>query len=360
MSNTEIATAANPFAAKAPAVVEGAASNSDEARAVQEVQAALVIAKKFPRDPVDAMDRILNACTRPTLAAGALYTYSRGGSDISGPSIRLAEAVAQEWGNMQFGIRELSSANGVSTVEAFAWDVQTNTKQVKTFQVEHVRYTRNAGKKKLTDPRDVYEVIANQGARRLRACILGVIPGDVIEAAVDQCAKTQAAHVDTSPEAIKKLREAFDREYGVTQEMIETRIGRRLEAITPGQFISLRNVFASLRDGMSTPADWFEGAAAVEKPAGPATSDLKLAPAAPAAEQASEPPPAKPVTARTLVNRFKRAESVDELASMIQADDVAHLGGPDADPAERDKVSAAYRACVEALTEGVKQAPTVE
>ena len=41
-----------------------------------------------------------------------------------------------------------------------------------------------------TDPRDIYEMVANQGARRLRACILGIIPGDVVGASVEECQKT--------------------------------------------------------------------------------------------------------------------------------------------------------------------------
>ena len=42
--------------------------------------------------------------------------------------------LAQNWGNIQYGIRELSSENGESTVEAFAWDVETNTRQTKVFR----------------------------------------------------------------------------------------------------------------------------------------------------------------------------------------------------------------------------------
>src|SRR5699024_1372946 len=159
--------------------------------------------KRFPRDPVEAMDRILQACTRPTLAEGALYSYSRGGSEITGPSIRLAEAIAQAWGNTQFGIRELEQRNGESTVEAYAWDLESNTRQAKVFQVPHERHTQR-GTTRLTDPRDIYELVANQGARRLRACILGVVPGDVTEAAVRQCETTLRTSADTSPEAIKK------------------------------------------------------------------------------------------------------------------------------------------------------------
>lgn len=226
-------------------------------RAIQEVQAAMIIAKRFPRDVKQSLDRILNSCTRTSLAEQALYTYSRGGTDISGPSIRLAEAVAQQWGNLQFGIRELEQRDGESTVEAFAWDLETNTRQVKVFQVPHTRYSKAKGNTALSDPRDIYELVANQGARRLRACILGVIPGDVIDEAVRQCDVTLSASADTSPEAQKKIVEAFAA-YRVTKDQIEKRIQRRIDAITPAQVVQLRKILLSMRDGMSGPEDWFE------------------------------------------------------------------------------------------------------
>ena len=234
---------------------QSALTHIESSRAVQEVQAAMVIAKKFPRDEKAALDRILNACTRPGLANAAVYQYARGGTDITGPSIRLAETIAQNWGNLQFGIRELEQANGESTVEAFAWDIETNTRQTKTFQIPHERHTKQ-GVKKLTDPRDIYELVANNGARRLRACILGIIPGDVIETALNQCETTMAADADTSPDAQKKIVEAFGK-YGVKKDQIEARIQRRLDSITAAQVVALRKIGASLKDGMSKPEEWF-------------------------------------------------------------------------------------------------------
>ena len=135
-------TVANVFAPEPQKEKNTAMVESQSARESQEVQAMMVIAKRFPRDPIDAMDRIIKSCTRPTLAQSAVYSYPRGGQNVEGPSIRLAETIAQEWGNIQYGIRELSQANGESTVEAFAWDIQTNTRQVKVFQVPHVRYSK--------------------------------------------------------------------------------------------------------------------------------------------------------------------------------------------------------------------------
>ena len=200
-------TTVNPFSLTVRP--SSAVAQTDQQRAVAEVQAAMMIARANPRDPLVAMDRILNACTRPTLADVALYDYAKGGSPVTGPSIRLAEAMAQAWGNLQFGVRELDQSNGESTVQAYAWDVETNTRREITFQVPHKRHTKK-GSYPLTDPREIYELIANQGARRQRACILAIIPGDVTEAAVNQCHATMKAKADTTPEGIQKLAAAFE------------------------------------------------------------------------------------------------------------------------------------------------------
>lgn len=307
-------------------------------RAIAEVQAAMVIARKFPRDTIAAVDRIKNACTRPALANQALYTYSRGGSDISGPSIRLAEAIAQNWGNLQFGIRELEQRDGESTVEAFAWDVETNVRQTKVFQVGHERHTRQ-GSKRLTDPRDIYELVANQGARRLRACILGVIPGDVIEDAVAQCEVTMKASADITPEGIKKLLEAFEK-FGVTKAQIEKRIQRKLDAIQPAQVINLRKIHQSLRDGMSQPGEWFESEAD-----GAALAESIGATPAKNAEKAKANPEMPLGDEKRLafdVLKEKTAKEVDEtvVLNFIKAECGAAFGSLDEIPeGERERIA---------------------
>jgi len=234
----------------------GALIEQESQRAIAEVQSAIMLAKQFPRNQQEAYDRIMVACQRPTLAEQALYQYARGGTAITGPSIRMAEALAQNWGNLQFGIRELSQANGESTVEAFAWDVETNVRQVKVFQVPHKRHTRKETYA-LTDPRDIYELVANNGARRLRACILGVIPGDIVDAAVAEVESTLKAKADTSADGVKRMLKSFA-DYKVTKEMIEKRIQRRIDSITPAQMVGLKKIYNSLKDGMSSAADWFE------------------------------------------------------------------------------------------------------
>ncbi len=256
--------ALNPFGANLPAKAGnsiGAIAQSDQQRAVAEVQAKLLMAQQFPRDEIVATDKILNAFTRPKLAEQAKYQYIRGVSDIEGPSIRSAETIAQLWGNIEFGFREISRGkdfDGVtySEVEAFAFDLQSRTRRSIQFRVRHWRDTRKGGYA-ISDERDVYELTANQAQRRVRSCILAVIPGDVVDAAMQQAELTLHAKADMSPEAQQKLIEAFS-VFGVTKEQIEKRIQRRLDAIQPAQVVSLKKVYASLRDGMSAPQDWFD------------------------------------------------------------------------------------------------------
>lgn len=255
----------NPFS-DAPIAAQptpaSAVATSDQSRAVAEVQAAMLIAQRFPRNEVEAMDKILNAFTRTSLAEVAQYQYAKGGSDVRGPSIRSAEAIAQLWGHINSGVRELDRRNGVSTVETFAFDAQTGTRDSKVFQVEHTRHTKK-GSYKLEDPREIYEMVANQAARRKRACLLAVIPGDVVEAAMKQADVTLHTKAEVTPERLASLVEKFS-EFAITKEQIETRIQRRIDVMSPAQLVNLGKIYNSLRDGMSQPADWFEITAATE------------------------------------------------------------------------------------------------
>jgi hypothetical protein len=251
-----------------------AAAISDQRRAMSEVQAALMVAAGRPRDMVAAQDRIRTACQRPRLAELSQYSYSRGGTEITGPSIRLLETIAGAWGNLQYGFRELEQRQGESQVEAFAWDLETNTKAVRVFSMPHVIGTKR-GPKQLTDSRDIYEWVANQAQRRVRACLQEVIPRDIVEDATDECTKTMHTKDPVTPEKTAKLVEAFGA-FGVTKEQIEARLQRKIDTMQPAQMVSLRRIYMSLKDGMSQPGEWFAQPEA-EKPAdAPATLKEKL------------------------------------------------------------------------------------
>lgn len=227
-------------------------------RQAQEVQAAMVIAKKFPRDEIEAYNRILRSCQRKSLAEQSMYEYPRGGQKVTGPSIRLAEALAQNWGNLDYGIIELEQKTGESSVMAYAWDLETNTRQTKIFTVKHERKA-NRQIKKLDDPRDIYELVANQGARRVRACILGVIPGDIVDSALEQCEKTlKSGNNEPLIDRVRKMVKAFEDNFSVSKAMIEKFLGCSSEAFSENDFIRLRKIYGSLKDGMAKREDYFD------------------------------------------------------------------------------------------------------
>lgn len=234
-------------------------------RQAQEVQVAMLAAKKFPRDQVVAFNNILRACQRKKLAESSMYEYPRGGEKITGPSIRLAEAIAQNWGNIDFGFMELEQRNGVSQVMAYAWDLETNARQTKLFSVPHIRHTRK-GDYPLTDPRDIYELVANQAARRVRACILGIVPGDVVEAAVERCNKTlREGYDEPLVDRVRTMARAFEKDFSVTLPMLEKYLGCRSDAFSENDFVRLKKVYIALRDGMAKREDYFEIALPVDE-----------------------------------------------------------------------------------------------
>ena len=229
-------------------------------RTLAEVQVAVMMAKQFPRNKIEAQEKLVNDCCRLNLAAAGLYSYNKGGTEITGPSIRLAEAAKTAWGNMQSGWREVSRSVvdgvGISEVEAFAWDCENNTRASRTFTVKHWRDTKKGGYP-IKDERDIYELCANQAARRERACILTTIDGDIIEAAVDQCLLTLNTKGEVTPEKIAGMVKVFA-EYGVTKGQIEKRIQCRIDAINAPRMIALIKVYNSIKDGMSKPEEWFD------------------------------------------------------------------------------------------------------
>jgi hypothetical protein len=295
-------------------------TTTESSRVLAEIQAALTVAQARPRDEIRAIDRIKTACQRPRLAEDSQYEYSKGGSKISGASIRLLECIAGYWGNISFGFRELSNAGGESTVEAFAW--------VKTFTVPH-RIKSGGGYKPVVDPREVYELVANYAQRRVRACLENVIPRDVIEDAVDQCNRTLATKVDLSPDSIKAMVSKFKLDYGVTKDQIEIRLGRSIDSIAPAQFIAMRRIYTSLKDGMSEVKDWFkpiEVAAETKAIEKPSTKDKlkKSAKEGAAVVTSSETPKAdqgKLIAAyRGVISKTTATESLQKLAADIDAD----------------------------------------
>lgn len=292
ITTTSPAAPVNPFQRHGLAEhVNAGTVEIESSRAIAEAQGKLVIAKRFPRDEARAYAKIMESCKRKGLAEEATYSFPRGGQTITGPSIRLAEELARAWGNIDYGIRELSRKDGVSEMEAYAWDLETNTSSSQKFTVRHWMDTKSGGYA-LRDERDIYELTANQGARRLRARVLAILPPDIVEAALSECRKTLAGSNDEPiADRTRKMVKAFAK-YGVTAAMIEARLGHSLDSVLPDEIAELTGTYNSIKNGMSKAGDWF-GGAKVEREASDALDGETATPATAAPAAAAAPPRAR-------------------------------------------------------------------
>ncbi|MDX3183562.1 hypothetical protein PV334_20150 [Streptomyces sp. ME02-7008A-1] len=215
--------------AGAPAVGPlGQATAIEQSRAVAEVQAMVVVAQQRPRNIQAAVTEMRQSCDLETMAERAFYRYRRGTTNVSGPTVQLMRELARCFGNITYGIAELKRDDvaGVSEMQAFAWDLQTNTRSAQIFIVPHMR-DKKSGPERLVDLRDIYESTANNGARRLREAIRSVLPPWFVEEAIERCNQTlRNGGGKPLPQRIADALKLFGGR-GVTPGQIETKLGRK-------------------------------------------------------------------------------------------------------------------------------------
>lgn len=229
----------------------GQATAVEQSRAVAEVQAAIVVAQQCPRNLVTAIAQMEESCKQKALAERAFYRFPRAGGAVSGASVHLARELARCFGNIQYGIAELRRDDelGQSEVQAYAWDVQNNTRATTVFVVPHKRDTTN-GVKALTDMRDIYENNANNGSRRLREMIFSVLPAWFVEQAKELCTRTLSADTSGKPlpqrcaEAV-----AMFAGIGVTEDQLAQKLDRPSGQWTEHDLAQLGVIFRSLQRG---------------------------------------------------------------------------------------------------------------
>lgn len=226
----------------------------EQSRAVAEVQAAVLVARQFPRNEAAAIAKMRTACSQKELAQRAFYRFPRGNGNVSGETIQLAKELARCWGNLQFGVSELRRDDEYkqSEMQAWAWDMESNERASTTFIVPHARWA-NGQAQNLGDFRDIYENNANNGARRLREMIFTVLPVWFIEQAKTICSHTISGAAGDKPRAQRAAEaiEAFEG-VGVTAEQIETKLGRPSSKWTDHDLGQMQVIYQSIQRGEVT------------------------------------------------------------------------------------------------------------
>lgn len=218
----------------------GQSTAVEQSRAVAEVQAAIYVARQFPRDVGRSRAAMQAACGSMALAEKSRFRFPRAGGAVEGSTIHLAKALAQTWGNIQYGVTEMRRDDEYrqSEMQAWAWDVEANTRHVLTFIVPHAKFVK--GKvEALIDLRDIYENNANNGARRLREAIFAVIPDFFIEEAEELCRETlKKGDGKPLPDRIAGAIAVFTG-LGVSEARLEQKLGRKKDQWTGADIAQL-------------------------------------------------------------------------------------------------------------------------
>lgn len=274
--NTKTAAAVTAIMSGHPPRPRSEATNIEQTRAVAEVQAMVTVAQARRRDVTRATEAMRQSCTMMALAERAFFKFPRGGQSVAGPSIHLARELARCWGNINYGVRELSRDDqaGQSEMLAFAWDLETNSRADTTFIVPHMRDKRG-GAEPLTDMRDIYENNANNGARRLREMIFAVLPVWYREKAKQLCHETlqKGEGEQPLPLRIANVVAALGA-MGISRERVEAKIGMSVEAMTPLDLANLIVATKSVQAGEVVAAEEFpavtaQAVAAILQPPSP-------------------------------------------------------------------------------------------
>jgi hypothetical protein len=179
-------------------------------------------------------------------------------SIIEGPSIRLAEIIANSWGNIRIATRIVGNDGKFITAQGACHDLESNVIQV----VEVKRSICTS--KRFTFSADMQVVTGNAAASIARRnAILAVIPQAIFK---NLYAKIKTKAIGDVQNNLENRRAKMLKTYalaGVNSEMLCKHLGvQAVEDITAEMVVNLASLWNALRDGQTTIEETFKKPAA--------------------------------------------------------------------------------------------------
>jgi hypothetical protein len=239
-----------------------------------EVTAAIYHAKQFPRDWSLVRQRVLKECERPGFAEVARYKKPIG-AGIFGPSIRFVEAVARIMGNLRITTTAVYDDSDkricritvldCETMTTFTKDVivpkEVERRQLRKGEPPLRKRFNHKGEELYIYPATDDEILSVTNSlisKAIRTECLRLIPGDIVEEAMDAVIKTQgdAAAEDPEKEA-KRIADGFLR-LNIPVNELSDYLGNDVGRASPLQLVELRALYTCIRDGDGTWAEVME------------------------------------------------------------------------------------------------------
>lgn len=235
------------------------------------VQSRYVMAMRNPRNLATSRKRLLADCQRPAFAEAAIY-HKPVGDGVEGPSIRMAEAAARAMGNVLAEVAAIYDDAEKRIVRVSATDLEANVTYPMDVTIAKTieRSRRMEGRKviavrKNSRGREVYIIEATDeeildkeratASKALRTCLLRLIPGDILEEAMEQCYRTRAASIGSNlKESREKMVAAF-KGLGVHDQHLTDYLGHALSDVTVEEIGQLRALYTAIKDKETTWAE---------------------------------------------------------------------------------------------------------
>lgn len=252
------------------------------------VHARYVMAMQRPRDLQVARQKLLTDCKRTRFAETAIY-HKPVGEGVEGPSIRFAEAAARAMGNVLVEVSAIYDDAQKRIVRVSVTDLESNITYPKDVTIEKTIERSKAlpgrkilGTRKNSKGYDVFlieatseEILDKENAlcsKAMRTCLLRIVPGDLLDEAIEQCYETRRSDIAQDPtRARKKLVDAFQ-ELGISASQLVDYFGHPLDSVTAEEIDSARSVYSALKDKEATWSEVLEAARTkrgASEPAGP-------------------------------------------------------------------------------------------
>lgn len=235
--------------------VTGPAQSMVGALVRAEIDTQVATAHAYPRSVSRVVKNVNSLVTISEEAAQECnYALPRGGKPITGPSVRLAEIVASQWGNCRVSARVVHVDRIEKFVEAegLFHDLETNTA------------TSARVRRRITDKNgrlyndDMITVTGNAACSiAKRNAILGGVPKAVWNEAYQTALRTIKGDVKTLPERRDGAFKAFAA-FGVTPEQIVAALDLGgIEDITLEHLATLIAMHKAIKDGEQKVEDYF-------------------------------------------------------------------------------------------------------
>lgn len=288
------------------------ASTAAAVQAKTQVEARYMMAMHNPRSLMQFRRKLLDACQRPRFAQTSRYAKPVGGGKVVGWSIRFAEECARALGNLLVESAVIYDDPNIRIVRVMVTDLEANLTYptdvtvAKTVERSTLKQGQTAIRSRINSagkPVHIVEatdddILNKQNAlisKAIRTAVLRVVPGDILEEAEEEVARTVRRDDATDPAAkAKAIADAFY-SHGVMPDQLEKVLGHPLAQVTPAEVTMMRTWITAIKDGEANWRDIEQSFAAEQddKPASTGTSALKdrLAAkktAAPVAEKVTE------------------------------------------------------------------------